>query len=94
LIIANPPYVETTAQLESDVRDFEPSSALFAGEDGLDDYHVMIPQLHQLLTEAGFAVLEIGASQAVPVTQIAENEKFSVRVRYDLANRPRALILR
>ena len=94
LIIANPPYVETTAQLAPDVRDFEPASALFAGEEGLDDYRVIIPQLRGLLTDAGVAVLEIGASQAKHVTQIAEESGFSVELRHDLEDRPRALILR
>jgi release factor glutamine methyltransferase len=94
LVIANPPYVETTAQLDPDVRDFEPASALFAGEEGLDDYRVIIPQLRQLLTDSGAAVLEIGASQASSVSQIAEAEGFSVAVRQDLAGRDRALVLR
>lgn len=94
LIIANPPYVETTAQLAPDVRDFEPASALFAGQEGLDDYLVIISQLRQLLTEGAIAVLEIGASQAMQVTQIAEESGFQVELRRDLADRPRALILR
>ena len=94
LIIANPPYVETTAQLDPDVRNFEPASALFAGEEGLDDYRAIIPQLRQLLTEGGAAVLEIGASQAAQVTNIAEKNGFSAELRCDLAGRPRALILR
>ena len=94
LVIANPPYVETTAQLDPDVRDYEPASALFAGEDGLDDYRVIIPQLRQLLTDSGVAVLEIGASQAAAVSQIAESEGFSVAVKQDLGGRDRALVLR
>lgn len=94
LVIANPPYVETTAQLDPDVRDFEPASALFAGEDGLDDYRIIVPQLRQLLTETGIAVLEIGATQAVQVTQLAEKAGFSASVRQDLGGRDRALILR
>ena len=94
LIIANPPYVETTAMLEPGVQNFEPASALFAGDEGLDDYRVIIPQLRQLLTEKGVAVLEIGASQEEQVTQIATENSFCVELRHDLANRPRALILR
>ena len=94
LIIANPPYVETSANLDSDVADFEPASALFAGQDGLDDYRAIIPQLNQLCTENSAIVLEIGASQAAQVTQIAQENGYSVEMRRDLANRPRVLILR
>jgi release factor glutamine methyltransferase len=39
------------------------------------------------------AILEIGAAQADVVTELAEKEGFSVELRHDLANRPRALLL-
>ncbi|MFZ9395425.1 MAG: peptide chain release factor N(5)-glutamine methyltransferase [Erythrobacter sp.] len=94
LVIANPPYVETCAVLDPEVRDFEPASALFAGPDGLDDYRTIVPQLRKLLTETGVAVLEIGASQADAVSQLAGENGFSIELRRDLAGRPRALVLR
>ena len=94
LILANPPYVETTADLAPQVRDHEPAGALFAGPDGLDAYRVLIPQLPNLLTTGGAAVLEIGASQASAVTRIASDHGFTSDLRHDLGGRPRALILR
>lgn len=94
LILCNPPYVEEDAQLDPDVRDYEPAEALFAGEDGLDDYRVIIPQLGKLLNEGGIAILEIGHTQAESVTRIAESAGFAVEIRNDLANRPRCAILR
>ena len=94
LIIANPPYVESTAELDPDVRDFEPANALFSGEEGLDDYRAILPQLRQLLTETGVIVLEIGADQAEQVSRIAKKNGFTAQLRRDLAGRPRALILR
>lgn len=94
LVIANPPYVEESAQIEPDVRLFEPAGALFAGADGLDDYRALVPQLPYLLTDRGVVVLEIGASQARSVTQIAQNHGFAVEVRQDLGLRDRALVLR
>ena len=94
LVLCNPPYVEDEAALEPDVRDYEPASALFAGPEGLDDYRVIIPQLGKLLNEGGFAILEIGATQADSVTAIARESGFDVALRHDLAGRPRALILR
>jgi release factor glutamine methyltransferase len=94
LILANPPYVETSAQLAATVRDHEPAEALFAGPDGLDDYHVLIPQLPGLLEPDGIAVIEIGASQATAVTAIAAESGFAATLHRDLAARPRALELR
>lgn len=94
LIIANPPYVENAADLAADVRAYEPSGALFAGEDGLDDYRILVPQLPQLLGENGVVVLEIGSTQATAVTEISAKQGFNAELKHDLANRPRALILR
>ena len=94
LIICNPPYVEESAKLPRSVREFEPAEALFAGKDGLDAYRVLIPQLPELLAADGVAVVEIGASQAETVAEIAEKAGFSFTLHKDLAQRPRALVLR
>ena len=76
LILANPPYVETGADLAPSVRAHEPASALFAGADGLDDYRVLIPQLPALLTRGGVALVEIGATQAETVGRILTRSGF------------------
>lgn len=94
LIVCNPPYVETDAKLDKDVREYEPASALFSGRDGLDDYRILLPQIRSLMLKDGIAIFEIGASQAEAVTQIAQYEGFDVTVRKDLAGRPRCLVLR
>jgi len=93
LILANPPYVETGADLAPDVRDYEPAGALFAGADGLDAYRVLIPQLPGLLEPEGVACLEIGAAQAGPVSEIAEAAGFAVELFHDLEGRPRVMQL-
>ncbi len=93
LILCNPPYVENEADLEPDVRQFEPSEALFAGADGLDDYRIIIPQLGNILKADGKAILEIGHRQAEMVTEIAAKEGFAVQLKHDLAGRPRCLVL-
>lgn len=92
-IISNPPYVENGAVLAPDVRDHEPSAALFAGPDGLADYRALIPQLPNLLNPGGAVVLEIGADQADDVGAIGRAAGFTASLRRDLANRPRALVM-
>ena len=94
LILANPPYVEEDAELSAAVREWEPAGALFAGEDGLDDYRILLPQLAALLAPGAAAVIEIGATQAAAVAQIAGAAGFSSMLHRDLAGRPRALMLR
>ncbi|MEL6737467.1 MAG: peptide chain release factor N(5)-glutamine methyltransferase [Pseudomonadota bacterium] len=93
LILCNPPYVEEDANLAPDVRDFEPALALFAGAEGFDDYRKLIPQLRSLMTPSAIALLEIGATQAHAVSELAEKAGFVVALCHDLANRPRVVIL-
>lgn len=93
LILCNPPYVETNATLDAQVRDYEPAEALFAGEEGLDDYRMLIPQFRALMDDGAVAILEIGASQSVRVSEIAQSHGFTVEIRKDLANRPRCMVL-
>lgn len=91
LIISNPPYVETDADLDPMVADYEPHSALFAGSDGLDDYRILVPQLASMLSPGGIAIFEIGHSQADAVSDLASNAGLSTEMRRDLAGKPRAL---
>lgn len=91
LILANPPYVETTVTLDRSVAGFEPASALYSGELGLDDYRVLVPQLPGLLASGGIALVEIGHQQAEAVATIGAECGLSSRLHRDLGNRPRVL---
>ncbi|WP_263366763.1 peptide chain release factor N(5)-glutamine methyltransferase [Edaphobacter bradus] len=64
-IVSNPPYIPNAdrATLDPEVRDFEPATALFAGEDGLDVYRRLIPQAHAALRPSGLLAMEIGHGQ-------------------------------
>ncbi len=90
LVLCNPPYVETEAMLDPQVRDYEPAAALFAGLDGQDDYRILAPQLARVTS--GIACVEIGHTQAAAVTSLLENEGFAVTCRKDLGGRDRCLV--
>ena len=90
LVLCNPPYVETAAELDPQVRDYEPHSALFGGADGLDHYRVLASQLPRVT--ADIACIEIGYTQASAVTALLETESFAVACRQDLGGRDRCLI--
>ena len=92
LILANPPYVEDDAALAPEVRGHEPAGALFAGAEGLDAYRVLIPQLAALLEPDGLAIVEIGATQADVVADLALQAGLASELQRDLAGRPRALV--
>ena len=93
MILANPPYVEDDAPLAAGVRNHEPAGALFAGPKGLDDYQCLIPQLPALLALHGVALVEIGASQAEAVSEIAAAAGMVSSLHRDLAGRDRVLAL-
>jgi release factor glutamine methyltransferase len=93
LILCNPPYIATDEQLPADVADHEPPSALFAGPDGLDDYRILAPQIARLIAPGGMAAVEIGHTQAAPVSALFAAQGLATRVAHDLAGRTRAVIV-
>ena len=92
LVLANPPYIGTAEPLPPEVRDHEPPGALFAGEDGLDAYRALAPQLARLIAPGGCAVIEIGHRQAAAVTTLLHAAGLEVALRHDLGGRDRCLV--
>ena len=91
LIISNPPYIAAADPhlVAGDVR-FEPSSALVAGEDGLDDLRAIITQAPQHLQPGGWLLLEHGYDQAAAVRELlAQNDFEQIESRDDLAGHER-----
>lgn len=74
VIIANPPYIAETdkASLQKEVRDYDPPTALFAGQDGLSDYRQLMPIIAKRLKDGGAAFVEIGQHQQDDVIAIAQ----------------------
>lgn len=92
LIVSNPPYVpeRDRASLSADVRDFEPSQALFAGDDGLDVIRRLIPQAISRLRPGGALIMEVGEGQWPAVTTLLEQSgAASVDWHVDLQGIPR-----
>ncbi len=90
LVVANLPYIETAARsgLEPEITRFEPTEALFAGEDGLDAFRAVIPLLP---SEA--VALEIGEGQAPVVAALLQTAGFaSTEARPDLAGIDRVIV--
>lgn len=91
LIVSNPPYIASDDRhlAEGDVR-FEPSSALVAGADGLDDIRLIIAQAPGYLEAGGWLLLEHGFDQAAAVRELLSARGFSaVESRRDLGGHER-----
>jgi len=92
LILCNPPYIGDHEPLPREVAAWEPASALFAGEDGLDDYRAIAPVLPMQLRAGGIACIEIGATQAAAVTALFKRAGLATTLRCDLAGHPRCIV--
>ncbi|AVD81607.1 peptide chain release factor N(5)-glutamine methyltransferase [Pseudomonas sp. SWI6] len=91
LILSNPPYIaaEDPHLAEGDVR-FEPSSALVAGPDGLDDLRIIVDQAPEHLLPGGWLLLEHGYDQATSVQALLTARGFTeVASRKDLGGHER-----
>jgi release factor glutamine methyltransferase len=95
LIVSNPPYIgrSEAATLPREVREHEPSVALFAGEHGLDVYPPLIAQAAKLLRPGGLFVVELGHSSAEHVRSLVAAQPCwsNMSVTNDLAGIPRVL---
>ncbi|MDQ3140329.1 MAG: peptide chain release factor N(5)-glutamine methyltransferase [Pseudomonadota bacterium] len=94
LILCNPPYVATAAETGPGVAEYEPPEALFAGADGLDDYRRLAPAVGGLLAKGGLAAIEIGHDQADSAAALFFAAGHEPSLARDLANRPRALLIK
>lgn len=91
LLLINPPYIARDAALAGDVLR-EPGSALFAGDEGLDDYRRIVPALPRLIAPGGMAAIEIGHDQRLAVTALLASVGLAVRPLRDLAGLDRCLV--
>ena len=69
-VVSNPPYIAQGEELETQVRDFEPSLALFAGVTGYEVYERLIPQARNALSPNGLLAMEMGFGQSMRLTEL------------------------
>ncbi len=96
-ILANPPYVtESEYQaLQPEVREYEPASALVAGEDGFRDIRQIVDLGTAYLVPGGTMLIEIGYQQADAVVDLVMSYP-ALRladISNDLQNIPRVAVI-
>lgn len=95
LIVSNPPYIAREELLPIEVSQFEPETALFSGETGLESYESISPQAFSILRSGGHLAFEIGFSQANDVAAILAKNRFeAIEVIKDLGCRDRVVAAR
>ena len=74
LIVSNPPYVpKNEMETVSPEVHYEPETALFGGEDGLDFYRAVIAEYKKALKVGGMLAFEVGAGEAAAVEALLED---------------------
>lgn len=98
VIVSNPPYVsaEEMKELQPEIKDYEPASALFGGEDGLDFYRRIIRESPSFLAPGGLVIMEMGYGQAGRIRELfASEEAFvDVKITDDMAGIGRIISVR
>jgi release factor glutamine methyltransferase len=94
LLISNPPYIgrKEINTLPIEVRNHEPASALYGGDEGYELYAQLIPEAALHLKPGGLLVLELGHDSLPAVRPLLETPQWTnVHVTNDLAGIPRVL---
>jgi release factor glutamine methyltransferase len=95
VVVANPPYVADGDDLPEEVAAWEPTEALRAGPDGLDDLRRIVAEAPVWLRGPGTLVLEVAPAQAATVAALATAAGFDhAEVAPDLTGRDRVVIAR
>ena len=87
VILSNPPYIKTAdiENLQKEIKDFEPKSALDGGIDGLDFYRIIARDVKKYLNDDGKLFLECGEGQADVIKEMLVGFK-RVEIIKDLEN--------
>ena len=85
LIVCNPPYVSTSEyeKLDKNIKDYEPQSALLAGEDGMDIYRRIVKEVDKFLKPGAALMLEIGYAQGSAVQDLLEQTSAFIDIKIE-----------
>ena len=80
MIVCNPPYIKSgdIDALQSEVKDFEPLSALDGGEDGLDFYRRLAKDVPKKLVRGGTLLMECGQGQAQEIVKLFKKFDYTI----------------
>lgn len=95
LIVSNPPYIaaDEMAELQSEVRLFEPRMALTDESDGLSAYRIIAHGAPAHLVPGGRLIVEIGPTQSEAVSTMMQDAGLTqIRIIPDLDGRDRIVV--
>lgn len=95
ILISNPPYLTEDEEIMDIVKDYEPHTALYGGNDGLKFYEILLSNAKKILNNKAIIAFEIGASQANEVISIARKyfKDSPYEIKKDFQGRDRMFFL-
>jgi release factor glutamine methyltransferase len=96
VVVSNPPYIadRDRADMQREVRDYEPHVALFAGPTGAEVYERLIANARRVLKPGGHLILELGYDSLAAVKSFLDQGWTDIAIIDDLAGIPRVLSAR
>jgi release factor glutamine methyltransferase len=93
LLLSNPPYVpgEDAANMQREVREWEPHLALFAGNTGFEIYRRLIHEAEAVVRPGGRLLMELGYRSLDGVREILAGSWTDIEIVSDLAGLPRVI---
>jgi release factor glutamine methyltransferase len=96
VIVSNPPYVPVGEgdSLQPEIREWEPTEALFAGPEGMDVLLPLVRGAPDFLRKGGLFAAEVGDDQGLRVSRAMKDTGAyrDVSIRPDLAGRDRVVL--
>ena len=79
LIVCNPPYIDVSdSKVAKETILYEPHSALYSANSGLNDYMIISENINEYLNPNGFLIIEHGMNQEDKITDIFTRNKLQV----------------
>lgn len=93
-VVSNPPYVSETEmnQLQPEVIEFEPRIALFAPDDPLSFFKIILRSIPDILLPGGLLAFEVGLGQAEDVADLMSGKFEGIELIRDLADMNRVVV--
>jgi len=96
LVVANPPYVPDTVELEPEVSHYDPPHAVFAGPDGMTVIAAVMQLAGRWLRPGGFFAVEHDDTTSLQTSELVGRTGIfdDIVARTDLTGRPRFVTAR
>jgi release factor glutamine methyltransferase len=96
LLVANPPYVPDTVELEPEVSQYDPPHAVFAGPDGMTVITAIVRLAARWLRPGGFFAVEHDDTTSALTTELVSGTSVfeNIKAHADLTGRPRFVTAR